>query len=55
MSEKIMDSLQQAHQEKLARLDRQFLNERHDLQRGVVGLFVPPAAHFFILVRFVIQ
>ncbi|KAI6177303.1 Sterile20-like kinase [Aphelenchoides bicaudatus] len=35
MSEKIMESLQQSHQEKLARLDRQFLNERHDLQRGV--------------------
>lgn len=30
-----MESLQQTHQEKLARLDRQFLNERHDLQRGV--------------------
>lgn len=30
-----MESLQQTHQDKLARLDRQFLNERHDLQRGV--------------------
>lgn len=30
-----MESLQLAHQNKLARLDRQFLNEKHDLQRGV--------------------
>jgi hypothetical protein len=30
-----MESIQRSHMENLARLDRQFLNERHDLQRSV--------------------
>lgn len=33
--EKIKESLQRSHEENLARLDRQFLNELHDLRRNV--------------------
>lgn len=34
-AESVIDKIQRQHQEALARLDRQFLNEKHDLQRTV--------------------